>query len=567
MKRSASLPLLAVLSLALSAPVFAASSYFEGFDDDGTTHGWIPNTIGTDLFPLPGGGNPGGWLMSARNFAPDNMSIGATSELPQVSGDYAAAGITNVSFDVYYEVGQTYLAAAFRVRFQDPTFNGWYYPLDNDFAQGWHSYSIPLDPTLSDMDAVLAGWVQEDPTISFAQTFSNVYHPEIRIDGLPGVQLFAGIDNFRLTATTVDPCVEDTTGPTLEVTLDRDVLWPPNHKLVEICAEISVSDDCDDAPTVSLVSVTSDEADNGLGDGDTAGDIDVIDDSGDPPTCLNLRSERQGGGDGRVYTIIYCASDPSGNSTCDTVTVTVPHDQSGHAQAAAGIAPTGNDFLPSVTEYTLVIPSKGNFDARTVLLDRAFVGNEQGYVRPLTATLVDFDHDRDIDAVLTFDVAATQDIAGQSANSAQVSELDPVNMSYDEGDIIMAAAPSSGKTTPLSLLYETTSGETYLTISIFKLPRAEKPASSDPDDGVNMELGTTSTAQFALSRGGHTTVEIFNVLGQKLRTLVDQDLGAGSYRMPWDGRDDSGQKVSIGMYFVRIISPDVQQTTRIVLTR
>lgn len=566
MKRFSSLPLLAVLSLTLSAPVFAASSYFEGFDDDGTTHGWIPNTIGTDLVPLPSGGNPGGWLQTARNFMPDNMPIGATSELPAVSGDYAAAGITNVSFDVYYEVGQTYLAAAFRVRFQDPTFNGWYYPLDNDFSQGWHSYSIPLDPTMSDAEALLAGWIQEDPAIGFAQTLSNVYHPEIRIDGFPGVQLFAAIDNFRLTATTVDPCIEDTTVPTLEITLDRDVLWPPNHKVIEVCATISVSDDCDEAPTVTLVSVTSDEPDNGLGDGDTAGDIEVLDDSGDPPTCINLRSERQGGGDGRVYSIIYCASDASGNSTCDTVTVTVPHDQGGHAQAAAGIAPAGNDFQPNATEYTLVIPSKGNFDARTVLLDRAFVGNDQGYVRPLATTLVDFDNDRDIDAVLTFDVAATREIAVQSANNVQESEISTVNMSGVEGDIILAAAPASGKPTPLSLLYQTT-GDTYLTGSIFKLPRAEKPAASDPDDGVRMELGTTSTAQFALSRGGHTTVEIFNVLGQKLRTLVDQDLDAGSYRMPWDGRDDSGQKVSNGMYFVRVVAPGVQRATRIVLAR
>ena len=76
-----------------------------------------------------------------------------------------------------------------------------------------------------------------------------------------------------------------------------------------------------------------------------------------------------------------------------------------------------------------------------------------------------------------------------------------------------------------------------------------------------------TTTPFTIEPGGHTTVEIFNVLGQKLRTLADQDLGAGSYRMPWDGRDDSGQRVSRGMYFVRIISPDVQQTTRIVLAR
>jgi pimeloyl-ACP methyl ester carboxylesterase len=118
----------------------------------------------------------------------------------------------------------------------------------------------------------------------------------------------------------------DTTPPTLEVALEPDLLWPPNHRLVEVTADILVSDDTDPAPAVTLVSIVSDEPDDGLGDGDTAGDIQGADYGTDDREFL-LRAERDGLADGRVYTVTYRAVDDSGNSTETVVEVTVPHDR------------------------------------------------------------------------------------------------------------------------------------------------------------------------------------------------------------------------------------------------
>jgi hypothetical protein len=77
---------------------------------------------------------------------------------------------------------------------------------------------------------------------------------------------------------------------------------------------------------VRLVAITSDEPDNGKGDGNTAGDI-VGAAIGEDDREFQLRAERSGGGDGRVYAITYEARDASGNTTRRTATVTVPHDQ------------------------------------------------------------------------------------------------------------------------------------------------------------------------------------------------------------------------------------------------
>jgi hypothetical protein len=70
-----------------------------------------------------------------------------------------------------------------------------------------------------------------------------------------------------------------------------------------------------------VVSVSSNEPVDGLGDGDTAPDWTITGD-----LAVSLRAERAGGGDGRVYTITVECQDSSGNGVTAPVTVRVPHD-------------------------------------------------------------------------------------------------------------------------------------------------------------------------------------------------------------------------------------------------
>ncbi len=121
--------------------------------------------------------------------------------------------------------------------------------------------------------------------------------------------------------------VLDTTPPEIEVTNDPDRLWPPNHRMVDIAATVTVTDICDPNPTFRLISITSNEPDNGIGDGDTENDIQGAD-FGTADVNFQLRAERTGGGDGRVYTITYEAMDMSGNTAISESTVVVPHDMS-----------------------------------------------------------------------------------------------------------------------------------------------------------------------------------------------------------------------------------------------
>ena len=71
--------------------------------------------------------------------------------------------------------------------------------------------------------------------------------------------------------------VVDTTPPEIEVTVAPQVLWPPNHKMVDVEYTVTVSDICDDDPQWVLVSLVSNEPDNDNGDGNTEPDIQDAD--------------------------------------------------------------------------------------------------------------------------------------------------------------------------------------------------------------------------------------------------------------------------------------------------
>ncbi len=100
-------------------------------------------------------------------------------------------------------------------------------------------------------------------------------------------------------------------------------LWPPNHKFHTVSGEDCVKDACDQDLVVTFLSASSDEPVNDRGDGNTEPDI-ILD-------CdhVQLRSERQGGSNGRVYRLGWKAVDDAGNETQGECVVTVPHDQSG----------------------------------------------------------------------------------------------------------------------------------------------------------------------------------------------------------------------------------------------
>jgi len=113
-----------------------------------------------------------------------------------------------------------------------------------------------------------------------------------------------------------------TSSPTFSLSLSPNELWPPNHNLSTIEATISSDMNCTGL-SYELTSITSNEDDNGLGDGDRPDDIQNAA-TGTEDYEFSLRAERSGTGDGRIYTVTYTITDACGTEYTASAEVTVP---------------------------------------------------------------------------------------------------------------------------------------------------------------------------------------------------------------------------------------------------
>ncbi len=152
-------------------------------------------------------------------------------------------------------------------------------------------------------------------------------------DRIGAIQVAGGVDaahvgTYQLTYTVSDGYntasvtrtvnVVDTTRPVISaVSPSVSILWPPNHQFISVGLGYSVTDNSGAA--ACSVGVLSNEPANGTGDGDSAPDWLVIN-----AQAIQLRAERAGGGDGRVYTITVTCRDASGNGATNSTTVSVP---------------------------------------------------------------------------------------------------------------------------------------------------------------------------------------------------------------------------------------------------
>jgi immune inhibitor A len=441
-------------------------------------------------------------------------------------------------------------------------------------------------------------------TVSVSDINGGSYDPEgnltdlsiTAIDGSPEtpadeVQVCGAEVPHTVTLTATDGCglthscdatvtVTDVTPPEITVELDRYVLWPPNHKLVTITATIEVEDNCDPNPVVELVSITCNEPPDSLGDGTTV--PDWYGDIGTDDRVFELRSERGGVGLGRIYTIVYTATDFSGNVGSATVFVRVPHDQNGGAFAAVGFNEAGTGFNRSHDEFVLVIPSRlgvygvdeaGNtvlversFDATRLDVSQVYVGNTLGAILSQQHQELDNNGDGLTDLVLYYRIAGVEPL---------VADVVPVQ--YGE---MWIADPLD----PVGLHFTSSSGVDYLVSDIFALG-PPVPLESGSSSGVGDELpedvalttgllpispnpfSRTTTIRYTLRSDTHVRLSVYDARGVVVRRLENSIVSSGQHGLEWDGRDDSGRTVSAGVYFVRFTAGSYKTTEKMMLLK
>lgn len=194
-----------------------------------------------------------------------------------------------------------------------------------------------------DGDALTYSWAIDGGEIATGVSSTVSLEP-----GMHTIVLTVDDGNGETATDEVQITVADTTPPVLTVAAEPLVLWPPNHEYHTVSLlglGLTASDDCDgslDPGSVAIASVASDEPENALGDGDTTDDMVF-----DHCRSVRLRAERQGGLDGRVYTLTLAVADASGNAGTATYEVEVPHSIGSKAVGGAEASVEGCAGVPN----------------------------------------------------------------------------------------------------------------------------------------------------------------------------------------------------------------------------
>jgi len=75
---------------------------------------------------------------------------------------------------------------------------------------------------------------------------------------------------------------------------------------------------------------------------------------------------------------------------------------------------------------------------------------------------------------------------------------------------------------------------------------------------------TSTWFRFAPNAAGSARLELFDVRGRRIRTLLAPHVGAGPQVLQWDGRDAEGRGVNPGVYFYRLVAADLDHRGKLV---
>jgi len=122
-----------------------------------------------------------------------------------------------------------------------------------------------------------------------------------------------------------------------------------------------------------------------------------------------------------------------------------------------------------------------------------------------------------------------------------------------------ASWPTTFRIDDVSILSVTTDVESPVDLAL--------PSSFTLSQNYPNPFNTTTVISYCLRKNAHVRVVVYNLRGQKVKTLVDEQKPAGEYQTTWEGRNDSGEEVASGVYFYRMNAGDFSQTKKMVLLR
>jgi hypothetical protein len=147
-------------------------------------------------------------------------------------------------------------------------------------------------------------------------------------------------------------------------------------------------------------------------------------------------------------------------------------------------------------------------------------------------------------------------ISGATTNALTISAVDSSDVGIYDVVVTQGAASEPSRMARLTL-----GGTTGIDA---QPPNTDSPMLGMP---VPNPCRSETSLQYSLSKDSHVLIDVFDVRGRRVRTLVDQSMpGPATYDVQWNGRDSSGAVSAPGVYFVRMVAEDRGSTRRVVLS-
>lgn len=131
------------------------------------------------------------------------------------------------------------------------------------------------------------------------------------------------------------------------------------------------------------------------------------------------------------------------------------------------------------------------------------------------------------------------------------------------GFLLTALNPAPGGSKTLTPKY----GPGDASVPVQEVSGPNLPEQYALNQNVPNPFNPSTSIEFAVPRSGNVRIKVFNVLGQKVKTLADEYMKAGYKRVEWDGTDQSGNSVASGVYLYRMSANDFGETKKMLLLK
>jgi hypothetical protein len=255
-------------------------------------------------------------------------------------------------------------------------------------------------------------------------------------------------------------------------------------------------------------------------------------------------------------------ADCSGEIDIDDVVYLINYIFNGGPEPCADVGKTSNKTFIAKGELQLVDVSTDQGRILSIVINA---------VRDVQAIQLEFTHTEDaVDISVSSNVDGIQAYYGTVDGVLRVGLVDLLGQTMMSADQTEIAEISYNGETELDLLKSIVVAKDGGRINavVTRIDANEiLPVQFSLEQNYPNPFNPTTIIDFSLPEQSHVRLDVYNIMGQKVRTLVNDARAAGAHSVIWNGSNDNGENVASGVYFYRIESGQFSETRKMMLLK